>query len=163
MKYLITVLLTLANVASAQYIDGKRCVSLGGSIPDAFTSTGNGRVTFAGPSYEAGWRVRQGHPDTCSTWPGASTVQCFNEPGTIPIVIFAPDKSSEAELDVIGAENKRYLAGFCTEEALQEGYFRYQTGLCLDFLFAVPKGDIGHIVEAKYVCTNDPNFKGDTK
>ena len=137
--------------------DDERIVGPGETITEFFHSNGIGRAIFMPESVALGWRVKR--VNLCSQG-GPAWIVCFGVSGPVAFQIIAPNKPGivgEIEFTHSPSPDKKFITGFATARHVQDAYFRYQTGWCHPDLFSVPKSSPGHVVEAKYVCTNDPN------
>ena len=158
-----TLLLVLAvSAALAQTCDrdctadGKRVVKAGKTFTGYVHSTGGAIIRFTHNSLTRGW-VLLGSP-TCNFNNFGTAIVCVGYSGPVALEIQAPVNGGvEGELQ----GGKLYLTvDYMTEGEVQSAYWYYDAGFCNPNLFSVPKGSPGHIVEAKYVCTNDPNYRG---
>ena len=113
-------------------------------------------IQVVGKSDILGWNLVYG--GRCENQISRSkSIRCYGVSGTVAFGIIAPNTPGvEGEVNINVQANKKYITGFFTEQEVKNAYYRYQTAPCHPNLFSVPKGDRGHIVEAKYVCTNDP-------
>ena len=154
-------LLALTNVAMSQTV-----VPKGTTVKTGFTGNiyGSVYINIDTDGYDDGWRLRiinNFDAEICSG--DGKTHTCTNLAGGAFAELIAPNKlCSEVELKFSNKGNQRFTTPsegvFCTEQAVQDAYFRYKTGECAEHIFSIPKGSFGHIVESKYVCTNDPQF-----
>ena len=158
-------LMALASAASAQILLQK-----GEIIREGFTGNiyGSVYINIDDNGHDDGWRLRivnNFNNTICSSADENQRWTCTNLGGGAFAELTAPDKvCSKAELKFSSRKILQYETrsegAYCTEEDVQDAYFRYKTGECAEHIFSIPKGSFGHVVEAKYVCTNDPNFKG---
>ena len=141
-------------------VDGKRAVKAGQTFTGYAHSNGFDIISFTTPSKAKGWKVL-GSP-TCGLNPPKTAIACVNYSGPVAFQAQTPEKAGvEGILTISTQPNKLYLTvDYMTEGEVQNAYWYYDTGLCNPALFSVAKGSPGHIVEAKYVCTNDPNYRG---
>jgi len=142
--------------------DGKRVVRAGQTFTGYAHSTGITTFFFTTESWNRGWNLVSAPTSQCTfnIRDFGNTILCFNYTGPVVFEAKSPAKAGvEGEIEVNG---KLYLTvDYMTEREVHDAYYRYKTGFCNPDLFSVPKGSLGHIVEAKYVCTNDPDFEED--
>lgn len=137
--------------------DGKRAVRAGKIFTGYVHSNGGAIIRFTNKSLGSGW-VLLGSP-TCNFNNFGTAIVCVGYSGPVALKIQAPVNGGvEGKLD----NGKLYLTvDYMTEGEVQYAYYKYDTGFCNPSLFSVAKGSPGHVVEAKYVCTNHPDFEGE--
>ena len=149
-----------ATPAKAQIYtsDNKRIVRMGQSTSDYIEADGRflTQIRFRAKDDYFGWSLVYGGrcDNTISKF---KSIRCHGVSGIVGFQIIAPNTPGvEGEVEISGQASKKYITGIFTEREVQNAYYRYQTAPCHPDLFSVPKGSPGHVVEAKYVCTNDP-------